>query len=789
MATWRPLFEHQTDLSDLFSSEGLVTLFSISSDALCGCDEDGNILVANKNFSVLCELSLPKILNANIKTLLVSPEGKPIGRGQLPFTHDGTKQKMMLRVPHSAQCLPVEVRALGVGEKKRVVLVAILSNESHQSKNDTSVEVAIHSLANATTPKTPQTGEQDQLPQSEGTNIDTLEAASYSGNERILSELVKAVGSGDPSGIYSVLSSELMGATDAEGAGVFLADAEGYHLKACKGILNKDNIPAYLSADDPLAELAMKHQSTVRYTRTGPKSRSLYSFLAESSSDKTTHKIVTSIAPPLSSFYIVPVIFDGTVVAFTIVGWQAKTTLSPQSARVLDLLSAHYADELVTASVSMQTNSSDEIQQTSEAMWVSLQNQQGTLIEPDIQKLFHKYANVFDAQYLAFYKNDENGECTAVLNEKDFHHIEFTLADMYRELIENEAYSKTNKREHPEEKIQEMLEAFEGTLSDVTVIPFGEGSILSSWTATVLGKPLAGAVFVIPEILGKRHTVAIGHFVGEEPLSHIEITLYKRFLQDACLFVRDKNRAAQDVYVSKILQAGLENQTQTVEGLTVVPLYNSATKATEIGGDFYDVIALPNHKACIIMGDVAGKGVGSAAISSAVRTALGAYAWEGLLPAHMVRSLNDFFLGFSRLETFATLFVGILDMKTGKLVYCSAGHPPAIVMRPKTGKLELLNKQSGVVGAFREIIYENGHATLEPGDQLLLYTDGAIEARKPATGEFFGELSLHDALMKHFDSPAEEIPEIILGELYAFSQNDLDDDVALMCLRFDAYAT
>ena len=184
------------------------------------------------------------------------------------------------------------------------------------------------------------------------------------------------------------------------------------------------------------------------------------------------------------------------------------------------------------------------------------------------------------------------------------------------------------------------------------------------------------------------------------------------------------------------------------------------------------------------MGDVSGKGVEAASVSAAVKTALGAYSWQGLAPAHMVRLLNEFLLGFSRLETFATLFVGMVDLRGGRLTYCSAGHPPAFLVRASTGAIEALDVQSGVVGAFHEMTYRNGRVSLGAGDVLLLYTDGTTEARA-TDGAFFGEDGLRDAVMREAPRGFVGLLGRLLDALDRFTSRHLEDDVAMVALRFD----
>lgn len=289
-------------------------------------------------------------------------------------------------------------------------------------------------------------------------------------------------------------------------------------------------------------------------------------------------------------------------------------------------------------------------------------------------------------------------------------------------------------------------------------------------------------------LLSHRNSVT-RDFVISRPLkegkfTNLEVTLYKRFVQNAYIDFNKSHKQAQDTFISSTLQKGLGNRIQDIAGITACGLYNSATSTASIGGDFYTVFELPGRRACIVLGDVTGKGVEAASVSSAIKTALGAYAWEGLTPSYMVRSLNDFFMSFSRLETFATMFVGILSIETGELVYCSAGHLPGLIVKQRSNDIVKLTEQSGVVGAFSEMIYTDGYAQLSPGDTLLLYTDGVTEARR-SDGTFLGEYGLRDRIVRHIHEPIEELPEAFISEIFAFTGNVLEDDVAFLAVRFD----
>ena len=259
------------------------------------------------------------------------------------------------------------------------------------------------------------------------------------------------------------------------------------------------------------------------------------------------------------------------------------------------------------------------------------------------------------------------------------------------------------------------------------------------------------------------------------------------------MYVQGARKKESEHRIAQTLQAGMRSSLASVPGITSDCLYSSATKQALVGGDFYTLIRLPDDRVVMILGDVSGKGVEAASMSALVKTALSAYAWEGMGPQRMARSLNSMLMGFSRLETFATMFIAKIDLRQGYATYCSAGHPPSMLVHApcdgaqgdiSTAEIELMSVQSGVVGAFETMSYEAGSFEFSPGDILFMYTDGAIEARDPA-GDFFGEQRLRDTLLREASSGVDGLCGRMLSALDTFAASALEDDVAMVALRFD----
>jgi len=285
-------------------------------------------------------------------------------------------------------------------------------------------------------------------------------------------------------------------------------------------------------------------------------------------------------------------------------------------------------------------------------------------------------------------------------------------------------------------------------------------------------------------LMGERRVVLFLRPEEQGGFDELEMDFLRHVANVAVDAARDNLARRRDTAIAQALQLGMRNVLQEVPGISARGTYSSATASAYVGGDFYDLVRLPDRKACVILGDVSGKGVEAASVSSAVRTALEAYSWEGLAPSRMVELLNDFLLGFARLETFATLFVGVVDLAASTLTYCSAGHPPALLLRAHTPELRMLDVQSGVVGAFKEMAYRDGLVSLSQGDTLLLYTDGVTEARAE-DGSFFGEEGLRDAVVREAQAGTEGLVDRLLGVIDAFTGNRLEDDVAIVALTFD----
>ncbi len=179
-------------------------------------------------------------------------------------------------------------------------------------------------------------------------------------------------------------------------------------------------------------------------------------------------------------------------------------------------------------------------------------------------------------------------------------------------------------------------------------------------------------------------------------------------------------------------------------------IYAVMDPAREVGGDFYDFFLIDKDHLCMVIADVSGKGIPAALFMMISKIIIQSCAMLGRDAGEILTKTNEALCSNNRMEMFVTVWIGILEISTGKLTAANAGHEyPAI----KTGnKFELLKDKHGlVIGAMPGIVYKEYELDLKPGDKLFLYTDGVAEATRGGE-ELFGTKRMLDALNKDPDS-------------------------------------
>jgi sigma-B regulation protein RsbU (phosphoserine phosphatase) len=241
-----------------------------------------------------------------------------------------------------------------------------------------------------------------------------------------------------------------------------------------------------------------------------------------------------------------------------------------------------------------------------------------------------------------------------------------------------------------------------------------------------------------------------------------------------------ERRADHEMGLARQVQARLLPQRAPV--LATLECGACCVQARAVGGDYYDFLELGPSRVGLVLADVSGKGLAAALLMASVQASLRSRSAEDMLDsARQLQSVNQLLFRFSDSNRYATLFLGLYDDASRRLLYANCGHPPALVLRAD-GHVERLFPTGPVLGVFEAWECEARELQLESGDLLAIFSDGITEAVGP-TGEEFGEQRLVAILRDHRSSPPAALVEIVARSVAAFSGNPQTDDQTLVVAR------
>ena len=213
-------------------------------------------------------------------------------------------------------------------------------------------------------------------------------------------------------------------------------------------------------------------------------------------------------------------------------------------------------------------------------------------------------------------------------------------------------------------------------------------------------------------------------------------------------------------------------------------ILGSMDPAKEVGGDFYDYFLIDDNHLGLLIADVSGKGVPAALFMMASKIILQSVAMLGGSPAQILTKTNEAICSNNEAEMFVTVWVGILELSTGKMTCANAGHEYPVFKRPD-GKFELYKDKHGfVLGGLKEAKYKEYEIQLEPGTKVFAYTDGVPEATN-ADKQLFGTDRMVEALNRYPDKSPIDILKGVRKAVDDFVQNaEQFDDITMLCLEY-----
>ncbi len=213
-------------------------------------------------------------------------------------------------------------------------------------------------------------------------------------------------------------------------------------------------------------------------------------------------------------------------------------------------------------------------------------------------------------------------------------------------------------------------------------------------------------------------------------------------------------------------------------------IFGKLVPAREVGGDFYDFFFVDEDRFCFCIGDVSGKGVPAALFMAVTQTFIKSRASADQSTASIVTHINDELVKNNQEYMFVTLFIGILDVQTGKLIYTNGGHNPPYILQQNGEKTRLDARHGPVVGPIDGLAYKEDTTFLTEGDILLMYTDGVTEAMDH-NQELFSEKRLVELMSTGEIQSPETLTNKVFKSVKSFEgEMDQADDITILVLQY-----
>jgi sigma-B regulation protein RsbU (phosphoserine phosphatase) len=271
-------------------------------------------------------------------------------------------------------------------------------------------------------------------------------------------------------------------------------------------------------------------------------------------------------------------------------------------------------------------------------------------------------------------------------------------------------------------------------------------------------------------------------FQYEEVIARVETHLALRRFQKR--LQKANKRYEKELKLAGSLQANLiPKQAPAIPGFQLSFVLRSAR---ETSGDFYDFFPLNSGHFGILVADVVDKGAAAALLMAFGRTLLRTLAEETPEnPDRVLSNVNQRMLSYTDSSHFLTVFYGILEPEKNEFVYSNAGHNPAIHLKAADGKMKMLKNTGMPLGLFDDQDWQQRKIQLDPGDLVVMYTDGVTDAQSPLN-ELYGMERFSKTLQENRKRPLAELEKLVIEDIDRFLDGaPQPDDMAMVILRKD----
>jgi len=248
---------------------------------------------------------------------------------------------------------------------------------------------------------------------------------------------------------------------------------------------------------------------------------------------------------------------------------------------------------------------------------------------------------------------------------------------------------------------------------------------------------------------------------------------------------KESERISGELDSAREIQASLlPPKIPQLPGFEMCPFYRSAK---EVGGDYYDFFPLDRERLAVVVADVSGKGIPGSMVMSSTRTILRILGPQCSGPGELFRQTNSLVAKDIKRGMFVTAIVAVLNVRTREMTVCSAGHNPMVVYRERTADVELVNPNGIALGFDAGPIFDRtlqeSVTRLDPGDTVVMYTDGVVEAMNEAADEY-GDDRFYSFVKDHARMRSKDLVQAIIRDVDAHKgEADQHDDITLVTFR------
>lgn len=342
----------------------------------------------------------------------------------------------------------------------------------------------------------------------------------------------------------------------------------------------------------------------------------------------------------------------------------------------------------------------------------------------------------------------------------------------------------------------------------LAVYPYSEAMVsrdVSLKVMTAMQILIFGALFILIFYLVRKLVVRNIHKINEslsaitdgnldtvvDVRSHLEfdslsndinatVDTLKRYIKEA-----EERIDAELAFAKAIQHSALPTVHPLYDNRKEFDIFASMHTAKEVGGDFYDFYFIDEDHLAFLIADVSGKGIPAAMFMMRSKTIIKSYAESGMSVEEVFTLANEKLCEGNDAGMFVTAWMGILNIRNGKVLFANAGHNHPLV-KHSDGTFEYLKSRAGFVLAGMEgVRYRKNELVLEPGDAIYLYTDGVTEATD-LNEELYGEDRLHSILEKYKDETMEVICSEIKKDVDLFAgEAPQFDDITMLALKYN----